>query len=111
MYASVFSAFLNILLNWILIPRYGYFAAAYTTLFCYLLQAVLDYFAMKKIVKNRIYNIRYIVYLSLSVIIVSFISKLLYDTLLIRYAIIIVILLILFLYRKSIAKMRISIQN
>ncbi len=51
-YASIGAAATNVLLNYILIPVYGYYAAGYTTLISYLLFAVANYFAMKKILKK-----------------------------------------------------------
>lgn len=45
--ASVCAAFLNVLLNHIFIRRFGYFAAAYTTLVSYFFLAVLHYYFME----------------------------------------------------------------
>lgn len=42
--ASVFAAVINIILNYIFIPRYGYIAAAYTTLFGYFVLMILHMF-------------------------------------------------------------------
>ena len=56
-FASVGAAFVNILLNAILIPILGYYVAGYTTLISYLLFAVTNYIAVKKIMKdNNIYS-------------------------------------------------------
>jgi len=43
------AAALNVVLNYIFIPRYGYIAAAYTTLATYLLYFIFHYFLAKKI--------------------------------------------------------------
>lgn len=51
--ASVVSAVLNIILNWIFIHIYGYLAAAYTTLFCYFCCALAHYFFMKITLKKH----------------------------------------------------------
>lgn len=40
MFVSVLGAILNVFLNYILIPKFGYIAAGYTTLVCYILFAV-----------------------------------------------------------------------
>ena len=47
-YASIGAATTNVLLNGVLIPIYGYYAAGYTTLFSYLLFAGANFLAMKK---------------------------------------------------------------
>lgn len=58
--ATGIAAVLNILLNALLIPRYGYIAAAYTTLFCYGVLCVLHYSLAKKIKMNMVYDNRFI---------------------------------------------------
>lgn len=52
MIATVISALVNLGLNIIYIKQYGYIAAAYTTLACYILYAVGHYFLMKYICKK-----------------------------------------------------------
>lgn len=47
--ASVIGALVNILLNWWLIPIFGYIVAGYTTLLCYMLYATFHYLLMNKI--------------------------------------------------------------
>lgn len=78
MFASVTSTALNIILNYYFIKRYGFTAAGYTTLFCYFVQATIDFFAMRKVVGQNVYNMKYIALLSLIVIIVSVVSPILY---------------------------------
>ena len=51
--ASICAAVTNIILNALMIPVFGYYAAGYTTLFSYLLFAGANYFAMKKIIKEK----------------------------------------------------------
>lgn len=53
MIATVLSAIVNLLLNKISIPIFGYKAAAYTTLICYCLYAIGHYFIMSKICKEE----------------------------------------------------------
>lgn len=102
MYASVASVILNLVLNYIFIRIYGYVAAAYTTLVCYIVQAVIDYFAMKKAVKEKVYNMRIITILSCAVIAISLLSISLYDFFIIRYILFAFIALCLFVFRKQI---------
>ncbi len=102
MYASVISTLLNLILNYIFISRFGYLAAGYTTLICYLCQAAIDYFAMKKVVGESIYNMKFIGILSLVVTLIALFSNLLYGHMAIRYIVIGGILIVCVVLRKRI---------
>lgn len=102
MCASILATITNLLLNFVCISKFGYLAAGYVTMGCYLLQATIDYFAMRRVVGNNVYNMRLIGLLSLIVLGVSFFSNLLYGYILVRYIIIIGILIFAILFRKSI---------
>ena len=67
---SVIAAIFNIILNYICINKYGYVAAAYTTLAGYLLLTIMHYFGMRKVDNRKFYNIGYIVLLSVILFIV-----------------------------------------
>lgn len=58
--ATVIGAGLNIVLNSIFIPRFGFVAAGYTTLVCYILYAFAHYRFMRRV--NRIYMDNCVVY-------------------------------------------------
>lgn len=45
---SILAALGNVALNWLCIPRWGYLAAGWTTLICYLLLALLHYLLLKR---------------------------------------------------------------
>lgn len=111
MYASATSMILNIILNYVCIRYFGYIAAGYTTLICYFLQACFDYFALKKVVGESVYDMRYLGILSLSVVIVVLLSNLLYGYMLIRYIIIILFLGSIFLPRKYFVKIFAMLKN
>ena len=111
MYASVSAAALNIALNWLFIPVYGYAAAAYTTLFCYIVQAVFDYHAMKKAVGAGIYDMRLIISLSAVMIIISLGSSLLYQNDALRYGVILSLFLSAVLFRRKIVKAAAVVKN
>lgn len=102
MYASVTSVVLNFVLGYFLISEFGYLAAGYATLLCYLLQAALDYVAMRRVVKEPVYNMRYIGFLSLLVVGLMLISHLLYSSILIRYGIVLLIVIACIVMRKRI---------
>lgn len=102
MLSSITAMVLNLILNYIFISEFGYIAAGYTTLICYFVQVVIDYFAMKKVTGERVYNMRYIGGLSLCVTAIALLSNLLYDHILIRYAIVLAIAVAFVLLRKKI---------
>lgn len=111
MYASVSAAVLNVVLNYIFIRKYGFIAAGYTTIFCYLVQAVMDYFAMKKVVTEPIYNMKFIIGLSIAVIAVALFSNLLYSFTIVRYAIIAMFFIVSFMKRKQITSILTAIKK
>ena len=107
MYASVASAILNLILNWIFIPIYGYIAAGYTTLVCYIFLAIFHYFIMKNIVKKELHNIRifddkFTIFISLVMLIIMIVLTKLYEYILIRYSVVLICLIIMFVKRKKI---------
>ena len=56
--SSVGAAGLNIVLNYVFIGLFGYKAAGYTTLACYILLAAFHYSFMKKVCREEIQNIK-----------------------------------------------------
>lgn len=52
---TILGAGLNILTNWLLIPKFGYEVAAYTTLLSYIVVALCHYLVSLKIAKENIY--------------------------------------------------------
>lgn len=59
------AAALNLALNWIFIPRYGFVAAGCTTCFSYFALMTVHYFITTKIMKIKLYHNRFM-YLSLA---------------------------------------------
>ncbi|WP_082415676.1 polysaccharide biosynthesis C-terminal domain-containing protein [Blautia hydrogenotrophica] len=53
---TIFAAILNIILNAIFIPIFGFVAAAYTTLFNYVCLLFIHFFITERILKINIYN-------------------------------------------------------
>lgn len=58
--ASAVAASVNLLLNWIFIPRYGYLAAAYTTLVGYLCLLCIHMFLVYRLKLSIIYSYKFI---------------------------------------------------
>ena len=107
MLASCCGTGLNIILNYIFIRKYGYFAAGYTTLVCYILFALAHYIAFSTIIKEKgivekIYDIRFMVMYSLCLIALMLVVLFTYKLIIIRYGIIFIILLLMLLNRKRI---------
>lgn len=103
MYSSLVATILNILLNYIFIKMYGYMAAGYTTLVSYFVKSIMDYLALRKEVKTEVYNMKHIGILSLSVILIALFSSVTYSIPLIRYSLIALIVVAIFMFRKQIA--------
>ncbi len=66
---TLLGAGLNILLNWLFIPRFGYKVAAYTTLVSYMIVAVCHYLISFKILKRNIYPMKSICFYVLLLIV------------------------------------------
>ncbi len=90
--ASIAAAIINIVLNFILIPIFGFTAAGYTTLFSYIIFAVSNYLAMKKILKkhtkkDNLYNYKGLLLILVLFVVAGFCGVILYDLLIIRIAV------------------------
>lgn len=106
MWASISAALLNIILNYFFINMFGYIAAGYTTLVCFLLQAVLDYFVVKKSIGEDIYDMKYLSALSILMLIISIFSNVLYNFTLLRWGVIILILVVIYQKRSLILRIK-----
>ena len=109
MLASVAGAALNILLNWIFIKKYGYYAAGYTTLVCYIVYAIAHYIMMrivcrKYIGKIRVYGPRILLGITVGFLAVGFIGLALYPFTVLRYCSIGILFATVVLKRKDIVK-------
>ena len=54
--SSILAAFVNYVLNLLMIPLFGYIAAAYTTLASYLALMLFHYFAVNRVLKEKVYS-------------------------------------------------------
>lgn len=105
--ASTLGAGLNIVLNSIFIPRYGFIAAAYTTLVCYLLFMVMHYFFMKKALQKneqsqQVYDIRFIMFSCLLLFLLMLLCLVLYNNSLVRYLFIVALVICVCVMRKKV---------
>lgn len=107
MYASFIGAAANIVLNAIFIPKFGFVAAGYTTLVCYVLYAFMHYLFMKKVSRiylngRRIYRLEIIMLIGFLLIFGSACMLLLYRYMLIRYAILVALAIVAFFLKDRI---------
>ncbi len=116
MIASVTAAVLNILLNYLFIPLFGYIAAAFTTLVCYIFLAILHYYMMRSVLKNKknnmlLFDNRIVLLLSVVLIGMLFLFEVLYDHLLFRYLAVIILLCLIVFKRKYFIEFFTSIKS
>ena len=90
MYASIIAATTNIFLNYICIPKFGYMAAAYTTLVAHSILAFMQIYYVRRTEKrpNAIYQDHYILLVSVITILCAMIGIPLYRFMLLRYLVI-----------------------
>lgn len=99
---SVITAVLNFVLNYIFIQKFGYVAAAYTTLISYLLLLVMHYFGMKKVDKRNFYDIKLLGFLSFIIVIIAFSYILFNNNIFLRYSVLLLVILIVLIKYKDI---------
>lgn len=110
--ASVVAAVLNIVLNYLFIPIYGYIAAGYTTLFSYFSTMMLHLvFLMRVLRKNgkqfNLFDLRTLTLLSIVLIVLSALAMLLYRHSIVRLAVIVVTFIAVALnYKKILTQLR-----
>lgn len=107
MVASVVGALLNLLLNYIFIPILGFNAAAYTTLFCYMVYCFGHYMFLRHIEKKylnsvSVYNIWVIILISIIYVGIGFLFMVFYKNLILRVALFLTLTLIGLLNRSRI---------
>ena len=108
--ASLAAAGLNLLLNFIFIKLYGYVAAGYTTLACYVFYSIGHYIVSKHVLKKymdgkSLFDIKTITAISLLLIIAGIGVNYIFGYPIIRYGIVIVGIVIAFANRNTILDM------
>ena len=94
---TLFAAIINVILNLIFIPKYGYIAAAYTTLFSYILYSIFHYILSYKIIKFHLYDVKYIL-INIGIVFLSLIFSIIFvNNIILR--IIYVLLIILYTFK------------
>lgn len=106
-WGSIGAAVLNIVLNWLLIPVFGFVAAGYTTMASYVAFAGANYFTMRAVGKRKQVSCDYFDLKALILIFVcfaglGFLAMALYELPVIRYCIIAAVLVALVILRKQV---------
>lgn len=107
MNASLIGGTLNIILNFYCIMYFGFIAAGYTTLFCYIFYAVVHYLFMRKLQREKmegikVYDPKIIIAISGVFLALSAVMMATYDLIIVRYSIIVVALAVIYIKRKLI---------
>lgn len=105
--ATMGGAILNIILNYVFINLFGYIAVGYTTLFSYMMFAVLHYYFGRKVCNEYLdgtkpYSLRIILAISVGTLVLGLLALLVYPYTLIRYGIILLIAVCIFTFRKKV---------
>lgn len=107
MLASVTAAVVKFLLNLVFIHMFGYLAAGYTTLLCYVLLTIAHYLMMRQIIKKNlgnvsVYDVKSVFMLCAGMLVAMCGALTLYQSLIARYAVILLVLVLLIIYRKKV---------
>jgi len=105
--SSIVAAGANIVLNYFFIKLFGFVAAGYTTLTCYVLYSVGHYIVSKRVLKEflngrDLYDKHFILILSLIMILIGVGCNFLFNYWYIRYALILAIMIIAYIERNKI---------
>ncbi len=115
--ATLICAAMNLLMNYIFIKIFGYYAAGYTTLVCYMGLAVFHYIFSKKVcnkelnTSKEVFNIKMVVFSSLIVLITMLIMLFTYNIMILRYLIVGLIFVLMIVKRKELMKIFHDLRN
>ena len=107
MIASISGAILNIGLNFVFINLFGYIAAGYTTLVCYIVFAFVHYCFMRKVCRDFCegeypYESKKILFITIPFLVLGFIILLVYNYPIIRYCLVAIAVIIAILNKEKI---------
>ncbi|MDD6919779.1 MAG: oligosaccharide flippase family protein [Eubacteriales bacterium] len=107
MIASIAGAAINIALNYIFIPIYGYMVAGYTTLVCYIFYAFGHYVFMNKICREKFpdtkpYDIKILLIIYITFMLISFAIMFTYSNIVLRIFATLLLVCIPLIFRRKI---------
>lgn len=108
MTVSIICAVLNIVTNYIFIPIFGYIAAGYTTLFCFMIFCIAHYFPVRKICDEnydgqQVISGKFLILVSVCVLCITAAVIALYSFRIIRYVIIVGLMTVIAAKRRELA--------
>lgn len=98
---TTIAAIINILLNWFLIPKFGYIAAAYSTLVTYILYFWFHFFIARKIHGTDLFSTKVIFVCSIGVLFISLLTRLFIEIILIRWLLAASVVIIFIIYEEK----------
>ena len=106
-YASVGGAILNIILNYFAIQWFGYIAAGYTTLICYIVFAISHTFFVRKVSREcidgrKLFNTKAVFFIGIALVGFSHLMLIVYNHIVIRYGILAGLVVFMILSRKRV---------
>lgn len=116
MFASLVGAVLNIALNYVLLPSFGFVAAGYTTLACYVFYAIGHYLLMKRALRlhgseKSPYNVVALALITVGFCVAMLFTGLLYPYPVARYAIALISVVAALVARKRIVALVKRVKN
>lgn len=103
--SSIAAAFVNYGLNALVIPKYGYISAAYTTLLSYIFLMLFHYIATRYVIGEKVYDDMYMFFVAVISIILGLLIMRLYESgikfAVIRYAVYLIALSVVALINKK----------
>lgn len=110
---TLMASVVDVILNYILIPKYGYIAAGYTTLLSYVVMAIAHIFYSYHLVKvklkdSNIFPWKIFVFLIVIMIVITVFVNILYRSMLLRYLLIGLGLTVVWMFRKKIMELKCS---
>ena len=105
--ATSAGAVLNIILNYIFIKIFGYYAAGYTTLVCYMVYAAFHMYFMRKICREQLnnvqpYSLRIYGGITAAFLLIGFIFMASYNYVAVRYSMLGIMLIVMVVFHKKI---------
>ena len=108
---TVICVFINIILNYIMIKKFGYIGAAYATCISRFFQFLFHYFMARYLLKPKIVSLKYLICSLIGVCIVAYISNLYIHSIFIRWGIIFIITVAIFIYLYNLKIFDIFLKN
>ena len=113
---AIVCAAINLITNYFGIKWFGYVAAAYTTLVCYILMAILHYCSMERMlrknnIEGKIYDAKIIVAISLIYVLIGTVMGVLSGHLFLRLVVMAILAVVLYLNRSRFTQIIILIKD